>query len=117
MLARGLASSASPEVLTPQKATTFSDPSPTFEWTPFRSPEYAPFELRTLSVYVSDEQTKSTAFDRWTFQPGELSRMKVDKKLAPGSYWLAVSCGEDRKFGEINLSRLSSRGVPFSIVP
>lgn len=116
VLARGLASSASPEIATPAPSATFDDPSPTFEWSPFHSPEYAPFESRTLSVYVHDEQTKSAAFDRWTANPGDLSRMKVEKKLAPGSYWLALSAGEVRKFGPIHLARTSQRGVPFSIV-
>lgn len=116
VLARGMASSASPEIATPSQSATFADPSPTFEWSPFRSPEYAPFETRTLSVYVHDERTKSAAFDRWTAEPGELARMKVDKKLAPGSYWLALSAGENRKFGPINLARTSQRGVPFNVV-
>jgi hypothetical protein len=117
VLVRGMSSSASPEIATPIPSATFSDPSPTFEWTPFHSPEYAPFETRTLSVYVSDEQTKTAAFDRWMANPGELARMKVEKKLAPGSYWLAISAGEVRKFGPIHLARTSQRGVPFSIVP
>lgn len=117
VIARAMASSASPEVATPMQSATFSDPSPTFEWTPFRSPEYAPFEFRVLSVYVEDERKKTTAFDHWTMLYGEVGRLKVDKKLEPGSYWLALTAGEDRKFGPINLARTSQRGVPFSIVP
>lgn len=117
VLARAMGSSASPEVASPTQSATFADPSPTFEWTPFRSPEYAPFEYRTLSVYVENEQKKSVAFDHWTMNYGDLARIKVDKKLEPGSYWLALTAGEDRKFGPINLARTSQRGVPFSIVP
>jgi hypothetical protein len=117
VLVRGLASSTSPEIVTPTTSATFADASPTFEWTPFRSPEYAPFEGRTLSIYVSEEKTKNRAFDHWTGQPGELAKLKVDTKLAPGSYWLALTAGEERRFGPISLARLSQRGVPFSIVP
>jgi hypothetical protein len=117
VLARGLSSSASPEIATPTPSATVSDASPTVEWTPFHSPEFAPFETRTLSVYVSDERTQTAAFDRWLANPGDLSRMKVDKKLGPGSYWLALSAGETRDFGPIHLARTSQRGVPFSVVP
>jgi hypothetical protein len=115
-LVRGLASSASPEISVPSTSMTFSEESPTFEWTAFRSPEYAPFEGRTLSVYVSEDKTDKTAWDHWTGEPGELSRIKVAKKLAPGSYWLAITAGEERMFGPIRMSRQSQRGVPFSIV-
>lgn len=41
----------------------------------------------------------SPEVDRWTAEPGELSKTKIDKKLAPGSYWFALSAGENRKFG------------------
>jgi hypothetical protein len=116
IIARGMASSASPEIATPTQSATFADPSPTFQWTPFRSPEYAPFEYRVLSVYVENEQTKKVAFDHWTMLHGDLASIKVDKKLDPGSYWLALTAGEDRKFGPINLARTSQRGVPFSVV-
>jgi len=114
---RGLGSSASPEVASPTAEATLSDPSPTFEWTPFRSPEYASFEDRSVSIYVADNTTKGEAFDQYVWAPGELSRWKVDKKLAPGSYWLAFTCQEERSFGGIRLSRHSQRGVPFTIVP
>lgn len=116
VLIRGMSSSASPEVATPAQSQTFTDPSPTFVWTPFKSPEYAPFEYRTCSFYIHDEQVKQPAYDRWTMVHGDLGQMKVEKKLAPGSYWLALTLGEDRKFGPINLARTSQRGVPFSIV-
>jgi hypothetical protein len=115
-LVRGLASSASPEIQVPSTSMTFAEESPTFEWAPFRSPEYAPFEGRTLSVYVSEDKTDHAVFDHWTGEPGELSRLKVTKKLAPGSYWLAITAGEERMFGPIRMSRQSQRGVPFSVV-
>lgn len=114
---RGLGSSAAPEVTTPVPETTLSDPSPTFEWKPFRSPEYAPFEDRALSIYTSDDKTKTTALDHYVWQPGELSQWKVDKKLAPGSYWVAFTMQEERTFGAIRLARNSQRGIPFTIVP
>ena len=116
VLARGMASSASPEIATPAPSATFADGNPTFAWAPFRSPEYATFEDRTLSVYVSDETSKKTAFDHWVWQPGELAKVKVDPKLEPGSYWLALTAGEERGFGPVRLARSSQRGVPFSVV-
>lgn len=118
VLVRGMGSSASPDVSSPGPSAALGDPSPTFEWTPFKSPEYAPFEARSLSVWVSDEQTKTAAFDRWMMIPAnETGSMKVDKKLRPGNYWVAFTFGENRKFGPINMTRASQRGVPFSIVP
>jgi hypothetical protein len=116
VIARSMASSASPELATPTQSATYDDPNPTFEWTPFRSPEYSPFEYRVLSVYVENEQTKKVAFDHWTMLHEDIARLKVDKPLEPGSYWLAFTAGEDRKFGPINLARTSQRGVPFSVV-
>jgi hypothetical protein len=118
VLVRGMGSSASPEVSLPAPSAALADPSPTFEWTPFRSPEYAAFEARSLSVWVSEERSNTAAFDRWMMLPrNEIGSMKVDKKLAPGNYWVAFTFGENRKFGPINLTRASQRGVPFSIVP
>lgn len=117
VLARGLGSSASPEITTPSQSATFTEASPTFAWSPFVSPEYARFEDRTLSIYVSDEKSKKVAFDHWIWQPGDLARIKVEPKLAPGSYWLALTAGEERGFGPVRLARSSQRGVPFSVVP
>jgi hypothetical protein len=116
VIVRGLSSSASPEILTPTQAQALADESPTLEWTPFRSPEYAPFEGRTLSLWIAEEKSEKDVFDHWTGEPGELARMKVDKKLAPNSYWFAMTCGEERMFGPIRLSRQSQRGVPFTVV-
>jgi hypothetical protein len=119
---RSLASSASPEVASPGASELVDGPNPTVRFTPFHSPEHSAFESRTLSVYVHDEGAKKTAWDFWMSQPGTLGSVNIGDhegapkaKLAPGAYWLALTCGEDRSFGPIYIARQSQAGVPFNV--
>lgn len=122
-LARRMVSSAVPEIASPTHQEVLSDPNPTIRWTPFRSPEYATWEQRVLSVYVGDAVKETQAWNLWTDVPGEIGAVRVGldarapkTTLAPGSYWLALSGSEERMFGPLRLSRNSRSGVPFSVV-
>lgn len=119
-----LASSASPEIRTPSSSESITDTHPIVSWAPFRSPEYAPFEWRTLSVYVSRETTKDLAWDLWTKDYGELAEVRIGQhpagrrtSLIPGDYWLNITCGEVRMFGPIAMARESRSVAPFHLVP
>lgn len=122
VVGRGLASSATPEVLSPAPSTVVAGPHPEVTWKPFTSPQYAAFEQRSLSVYVHDESRQKTAWDYWVANPGDLGSVRVGNppgapvgKLEPGTYWLSVTASEERKFGPVRLSRSSQTGVPFHV--
>lgn len=119
----GLRSSGSPEVTTPQSSTSLSDPNPVVRWVPFRSPEYAPFEHRTMNVWLMREGTPDWTWNFYTYEPGELAAVRIgahpgttQTTLTPGDYWLAVTAGEVRKFGPVRLNRNSQTAVPFHVV-
>lgn len=117
------ASSATPEIQAPAASSAVAGGHPLVSWTPFRSPEYLPFERRTLSVYVSDSG-EGTAWDFWTQDYGDLAAVKIGDfapaartSLIPGDYWLTLSCGEDRTFGPVTLARVSRTSLGFHVVP
>jgi len=117
-------SSATPELRTPAPSTSTADVHPVVSWVPFRSPEFQPFEFRTLSVWVSRDGGDGVAWDIWMQNYGELGAVKVGDQppaaktsLVPGDYWLNVTCGEGRKFGPIAMTRESRTVAPFHVVP
>ena len=122
-IAHAAASSATPEIQSPGPSSAIAAGHPLVQWTPFRSPEYLPFERRTLSVYVGDS-AEGTAWDYWTQDHGELGAVKIGDhppaartSLLPGDYWLNVTCGETRSFGPITLARESRTSLGFHVVP
>lgn len=122
VIGRGLASSATPEVLSPPPSTAVRGSNPELRWKPFTSPQYGAFEQRSLSVYVHDEDRKKTAWDYWLANPGDLATVRVGSppgtpvgKLEPGTYWFSLTASEERKFGPVRLSRSSQTGVPFHV--
>lgn len=124
-IGRSLAPTASPELVTPAALPiSFSDPNPKLVWKPFRSPQYRPFEHRTLGIYVSKEPTGGTAWDYWTGAPGEIGEVRIGDhpdatktKLAPGEYWMMLSGGEERTFGPLRVGRGGSTVGSFHVVP
>jgi hypothetical protein len=119
-----LASSTTPEIRSPLSSASISDVHPLVSWVPFHSPEYMPFEWRTLSVYVSSETTKDTAWDFWTKDYGDLAAVHIGDhapaaktSLIPGDYWLNVTCSEGRMFGPIAITRDARTVGPFHLVP
>jgi hypothetical protein len=116
-------SSATPEIQSPGSSSAVAAGHPLVSWTPFHSPEYLPFERRTLSVYVGDS-AEGTAWDFWTQDYGDLAAVKIGDhppaartSLVPGDYWLNVTCGETRSFGPITLARESRSSLGFHAVP
>ena len=124
VIARNLVASATPQILSPQVSASLADANPVVSWVPFRSPQNAAYEERTLSVYVSDQASEKGVWDFWTGNAGELATVKIGDhasapkaRLEPASYWLALSAGEERFFGPIRMTRMSRAGVPFNVVP
>jgi hypothetical protein len=123
-ISRSQSSSSTPELRTPVPSTSTSDAHPVVSWVPFRSPEYRPFEFRTLSVWVGLDGANAVSWDIWMENYGELGSVKVGAQppaaktsLIPGDYWLNVSCGEGRTFGPVAMTRESRAVAPFHVVP
>ncbi len=123
-IGRSLHPTTAPELVTPAALpVSFSEANPRLAWKPFRSPQYLPFEKRTLGIYVSREPD-GTAWDYWTGTPGELGEVKIGDhpnatktKLAPGEYWMMINGGEERTFGPFRLGRTGSTVGSFHVVP
>lgn len=122
-ITHNLTASSSPEMRSPASAESFTVPHPPVRWTPYRSAQYAPFESRILSVYVSHEGDDAVAWDLWMRDPGELSQVEIgnhrgaDKtSLAPGDYWISLGAAEERVFGAVRLVRVARTGGPFHVV-
>jgi len=123
VIAHASASSATPEIQTPAASSAVAGGQPLVRWAPFRSPQYLPFESRTLSVYVGDS-AEGTAWDFWTQNYGALAAVKIGDhgpaaktSLIPGAYWRNVTCGETRTFGPITLARESRTSLGFHVAP
>jgi hypothetical protein len=122
-IGHALKSSASPELRSPVSSASLADPNPLVSWVPFRSPEYAPFEHRTMNVYLNREGAPGLAWNYWTGEPGELDAVRAGAQpgapsasLVAGDYWLSVTGSEIRSFGPVRLARGSQTVVPFHIV-
>ncbi len=122
-IGHALKASTTPEVRSPASSATFSDANPVVSWVPFRSPEYAPYEHRTLNVYIDREGAPPMVWNFWTGEPGELASVRAGAQagapsasFAPGDYWLAVTGAEIRSFGPIRLSRGAQSVLPFHVV-
>ena len=120
VLVSKLVASAQPEVTSPDVGQVFKDPHPEIAWRPYRSPELAPWEARTVYVGLSREKEVRWSFYKW--EPGELGSVRVgdpgtpSATLEPDSYWVSVMCAEERAFGGIRISRATQTGRPFSVV-
>ncbi len=126
-IARGLSASASPVITSPAHASSLSEPNPMVRWAPFHSPERKPFERRSLGVYVSRQlpgDRDERAWEYFTMKPSEFDGIRIgdargegEAKLKPGGYWLSVTAGESRTFGQIRLVRRSRTVTAFRVVP
>jgi hypothetical protein len=122
VLANKLVASAQPELTSPRKGQVFNDSRPEIAWRPYRSPELAPWEVRTLSLGISHGPTNAYAWSLYKWEPGELERVRVgdpgtpSATLEPDAYWLDLLYSEERTFGGIRISRGAETGTPFSVV-
>lgn len=125
-IARSMTSSAVPEVRSPVSSRSFTERNPVMSWVPFRSPELAPYEQRSLYVSVSGDAAtngKALSWSFWTADVGELAQLRIGdhpgtQKLAlePGTYWALLGAIEARQFGPVRLERVSRRGNPFHVL-
>jgi hypothetical protein len=125
-IARRMNSTTVPEVRSPVPSESFSERNPVMSWVPFRSPQFATYERRSLYVSVSaddDAKGKPDAWGFWTGEPGELAQVRIgdhpgtDKiSLEPGNDWALLGCVEMRSFGGVQLKRVSRRGGPFRVL-
>ncbi len=122
-IGRALESTASPTFVSPATPYTTSDPNPLVAWgSVFRSPQYLPYEKRTLTMVASHEGG-GIAWAFWTGEPGETSSARIGAhegapktKLPPGDYWLSVIAGEERRFGPFRLVRGSEGATQLHVV-
>ena len=123
-IVHALASSASPQILSPVPSATLADRNPVLSWMPFRSPEYAAFEKRTLSMWLGREGDDKDAWSFWSGGPGaDIRGVRIGMEeggtkttLAPGDYWLSLQANEERVFGPVRILRGSRTSQPLSIV-
>jgi hypothetical protein len=115
VLANKMVGSTQPEVTSPDVNQVLADARPEIGWLPYRSPQYASWEDRSVWMGISGS-AKSMVWDFYKWAPGELASVPVTKSLEPDSYWLSVMCTEERTFGGIRLSRATESGRPFSVV-
>ncbi len=124
-ITHGLNATSSPEVLSP--SATVTDANPVVSWSPFRSPEYATFEGRTINVWVGHMDTNggdgAQVWNFWSGNPADLGEVRVGAQpsasiatLTPGEYWLSVTGGERRSFGPVEMLRLSQTGRSFTVL-
>ena len=116
VLANRLVASAQPELLSPDVNESLGDAHPTIAWHPFRSPEYATYESRSLWVGVSRDNDRGLAWDFYKWDPGELASAPVTNSLEADGYWVSLLCMESRAFGGILMYRGSESGRPFRVV-
>jgi hypothetical protein len=118
-IARSLASSVTPEVTAPAPWATLRDPSPVVAWSPFHSPERAPFEQRAMGVQLRRDGEPNLVWEQWSDKPDDFTEARLGSPagvgrsaLAPGSYRVSVTASEHRFFGPVELSRGSRTTVP-----
>ena len=82
-----------------------------------------PFEQRHVGVFVNGEGPKAPRWEYWTKSgdgPGEVdlgSEAGTPKMaLSPGDYWVSLTESEKRRFGAVELVRLSRSMEPFHVM-
>ncbi len=122
IIARGLASTATPEIRSPAPFAPLQGTNPVFAWKPFRSPEYASFERRTIGAQVRKEGEDTLAWEAWSRKPDETTELRVGSpagvgksELEPGAYRVVVVAAETRSFGPVDLLRGSRTARPFHV--
>ena len=120
-------SSATPTLLDPTPEEHVSTGTPRVAWEPFRSPEYHPYERRTMVAYVGtwkpDRDPKwITTWGMWSPDPS-LTELRIGdpelgagaRELDPGTYWMGVAFREERTMGPVRLRRVSRVSRPLVV--
>ncbi|MFO0555186.1 MAG: hypothetical protein U0271_42805 [Polyangiaceae bacterium] len=121
-IARELTSSSVPELVAPEPNIT--ERRPEVRWVRFSSPEFAPFENKTVSVYLMDDAPPWP--ERWSVWRSDADDVVATTigaepdapatELAPGDYVVSLSLGENRRFGPVRLDRISRAARSFHVV-
>lgn len=121
-----LTSSASPVVSSPGVGQTFDSANPEMSWEDFRSPEYKSYERRLLGLGVGRLDGPNGAWqDVWSHHEadptrttavvGVLADSQGPSSLEDGKYWLSITYGEQRQFGDLKMRRGSRTARPFFV--
>jgi len=122
-----MVSSDTPRVHSPKPGAILNTSNPTVTWDDFQSPQYKPYERRSLGVWVvaidmSQTPPWSVAWSLWsgkaditTTTVGADPKGDRQVQLPDGNYWVGVNYGERRRFGDIVLVRKSRTSRPFSV--
>lgn len=116
-IAHASSSTASPQVWAPGEGEVVTSRQPHAAWEDFRSPEHRPYEARTLGLYLVQRTGRGEFAARWSSWSGEAGGTHdavlgsatdgPAVELDDGAYWLAVTYGERRSFGPLQLVRAS----------
>jgi hypothetical protein len=111
-------STAVPEVQIPSVDQVFSNGKPTFHWNNFQSPQYQPFEIRSVWIGISRTDLGENWVKRWEkwIRSPQLTELTVGvtepqagvNELENGAYAFALNYHESHSFGDIILNRDSA---------
>jgi hypothetical protein len=124
IIAHDMASTATPEVLSPGPWASVAGPNPVVTWAPFRSPQCTSFEQRAMGVQVERDGGGGVLWEIWTGKPDEHHEARLGSPdgagipaLDPGAYRVAVVAAEQRSFGPVVLARGSRTLQAFHVTP
>lgn len=113
--------SATPEITSPAVEESLRTVNPTFKWIDFRSPQYKPYEQRSMWVAVYNYGSFETLWSLFQKTPSSqeatVSRRDgngVDE-LNEGHYRVTVSYSEMHRFGDLVIGREATTNRNFSI--
>jgi hypothetical protein len=122
VITHGLGTTASPEIRWPSSSASSNDPNPVVGWAPFHTPEYQPFEQRRFGVSVTRDNGP-IVWEYWTRSADDVSEVALGSSagtpvgaLPPGDYWVGLSEVESRRFGGVELVRLSRTMEPLHVL-
>lgn len=126
VIVNDMVSTDNTNIVVPSMGQVFNTQNPTLRWEDFKSPEYKPYERRTLSgLVLTRELNGAKEEERWEIWQRDPMKTEttvgVDpdgkgvSKLEKGAYILYVNYSERRKFGDIELCRDSATISPFYV--
>ena len=114
LILSGTAASATPSMAAPHADQVFRTSRPQFEFPDFRTPEYMPFERRSLWYSLRQRNDSRPFLTQWEMSPTRTG-FAVKDALADGDYTVGVFYTEARRFGPILIGRNAGTTVPFTI--
>jgi hypothetical protein len=119
VLVGDLVSKAAPIIREPDVEAVV-DGNPTLAFDDFTSPDYRPFERRSLWIGVWRQH--ATVWSMWTGKPGFTSvvlgkdaRGGPEGPLMSGRNWVSMQFAERRRFGPVLITRASRSQRPFDV--